>query len=97
MHKLQVLTEMVLSVEGPVAGRPLLACRVVMAVDVCLVWVSLATEDAANLLCVGVKTGWPLWRADPSLEREMQRLLVSLPVMLRSESLGTKGTLESLQ
>jgi len=68
MNKLQVLTKMILPVEGPVAQSPFLAGRIVVAFDVGLVGIALSAEDAAQLLGIGVDDGRTLGRANPPLE-----------------------------
>jgi hypothetical protein len=45
MHQTQVLVKMILSVECPFCWGTLLAGRVVVAFDMGIVWIGLATKD----------------------------------------------------
>lgn len=57
-----------------------------MALCMCLVGVYLATKHAAYLVGLGVECSWTFRAADPSFQREMERLFMSLPVMFCAES-----------
>lgn len=77
---------MIFAVEGTLIERAFLTRRIIVAFDVYIVGVCLAIENAAYLIVVGIERPGPLWTTDPLFQRQVQRLLVSLPIMLCAES-----------
>lgn len=53
-----------------------------MSLDMGIVGVYQITKDTAHLAGLGFKCSRAFWTAYPPFQRQMQRLLVSLPVML---------------
>lgn len=72
---------MVLPVECALVKLPFLAGSVVMALDVRIVWVDHSTENTADLVGLGIESAGTFGTTNPSLQRQVQRLFMSLPVM----------------
>jgi hypothetical protein len=97
MHKLQVLAQMVLPVKGALTQSPFLTRRVIMIFDMSLVGVRFATEDARHLPFLRIEGARPVGRANPPLERQMQRLFMPLPVVFGPKRFRAEGALEGLE
>ena len=92
-----MLVEVVFAVKCAFFEGAFLARGVVVRLYVSVVWVLFATEYAAQFASVGVGDSRAVRCANPSLQRQVQRFLVPLPIVLGSESFSTESTLESLE
>lgn len=97
VNQFQVLTEMVLAVESALFLGFLLAYGVVVSLDMSFIRVCLSTEDTGHLAILGVGCPRAFRSTYPSLERQVQGLFMSLPVVLGPESLCTESTLKGLE
>lgn len=95
VHELEVLTEVIFSVEGAFLLSLFLAGKEVMGFEVFGGGVELVAEDA-----VSASRGWDgdgggvVGTAGPSLKGKVEGLLVALPVVLGGESVCAEGALE---
>lgn len=88
-----MLAKMILPVKRPLLEAALLAGCEIVTLDVSFVRLKLVTKCTAECP-IGIDSARSKWSADPSLERQMQRLLMSLPGVLGSKGLGAECTLE---
>lgn len=96
MDKLQMLAKVIFPVKCPLFQGSLLARRVIMALDVRVIWVGLPTEYTGDAIGLRVQSARPIRSTYPSFQRQMKGLLVSLPIMLGAEGLRAESTLEGL-
>ena len=95
VHELEMLTEVIFSVEGAFLLRLFLAGEEVVGFKMLRGGIELVAEDAVGAAC-----GWDgdggnvVWTAGPSFEGQMERFLVSLPVILGGEGVCAESALE---
>lgn len=76
---------MVLSVECALIKLSLSTRSVVVTLDVRAIRVDQSTENAADLVGLRIESTGTLGATNPSFQRKMQRLLMSLPVVFCTE------------
>lgn len=77
MDQFEMLIKMVLSIERAFLYRSILARRVIVCFNVCIVRINVAAENTPGLGTIGFLTTGPFWTTDPALKRKMKRILVA--------------------
>jgi hypothetical protein len=93
MNQAQMLNKMILPMEYAFIDIPFYACRIMVGFNMKIVRRSFTAKDAAKLYDILLRCTRPMKSTYPLLERQMQGFLVTSPIMLGLENLGTEGAL----
>jgi hypothetical protein len=72
MNQLQMLAEMVFPVESSLFQGPLLASRMVMALNVGIIWVGFSAENTAHAVILRIQSAGTIRSTHPPLEGKMK-------------------------
>ena len=89
-----MLPEMVFATKCSLRQRPARTSGVAVTSNVLRTWIESPTEGTSDLVVVWIDINAAVWTTDPLLERQVHRLLVALPVILRPEAMCTECTLK---